>query len=584
MSIYLQGNTIGRYGNPYHAHTLAGAKLIFYRYEGSVDDVPAKPLWGFSPADPGDISAPILGQAIVADDGTFKTQLEGYKKGPLLVALQVEKFSYAPATGKQVFGLLGVGVPQWNQREELVLDIDLAKKSYCRILAALDLWLVAGRVSDCAQVPTPLIGGLVKAFDRDVTQDDFLGSDTTDATGSFSIFFGSSTFRQIPSLPPPFDIIPPHELFGGPDVFFQVFQGTTPLLEESPSQGRASGRENVSHCSYHELCVEAPGFTVDTLTLWSSIGNYDVPDGGGLKDFDADGFVNSGKLAFTGNIDFNGQLSQLFMGEAVSFRFVYAEWSDMSTAPAYPADYAPLLDSNINLNAKYGSNYHFIGPDPWDYSLTDVLPIPDSDGWIAVDQSPSFVRDTGRMIQVRTSTLVPSLGSLSTMEGTADAGAPVPAGPLRDRPRKFSFVLEIKTASLSAHQAVPVPIHINNSYVYLRYNLSELVSNSCNPITISAGSVTVHPMYTVAHPYLQYYTINVQRQGGSNMVVKSEQYTDTGNGVLWTDSMGESGTETAVYTDVGPCSYRSSIVVDRRLTNGYSGVTHQDFLRTFCVD
>lgn len=584
MGFNLRGTTLARYGNPHHTQTLAGATLIFYHHR-KAETAAKRSVWGWNPTDPGQISAPEVGRAEVAADGSFDAGLEGYQGGMLLVALEAHGFSYAPETGKSAFGLLGAASPAWQDDEEgavAELTIDLPKVSYCEILEALDLWLVAGRIVDCETHGQPLIGGTVEAFDRDLTQDDFLGSATTDATGSFSIFFASATFKKIPSLPPPWDVIPPHELFGGPDVFFHVSQGTASLLEEPPSTGRTTGRENVPRCSFHELCVKAPTWTPDTVTLWSKIGKYRVPDSGSLHDFDPDGLTTSGKLAFAGNLDFIGQLSQTFLGQPTSFRFVFAEWPDMATAPSYPADYQPLTAANLNLSEPYGALFISTGPNPWDFTLQPVTPAPDAQGWIAVDQSSNFVRDTGVMVQVRTGTLVPAVGSLSDLEGLTDAGSPVPAGPLRDRPRKFSFVLEIQAGGFSAHQPVPVPIHINNSFAYLRYDLTELQSNACTSITESGGSITVHPVYTVAHPYLQYYTINVQRQGGTNLVVKNEQ--STAHGVLWTSSTGEHGTEAAVYTDVGKCSYRTSIVCDRRLTNGYGGVGHQNILRTFCVD
>lgn len=578
----LLGNTVARYGNPFHTFTLAGATLFFYGY-GEKDVAARKPSWGWKATQQSAVSSEILGSARVGDDGTYQVTLEGYRGGYLLVALQVEEFSYAPSTDRSAFGLIGFALPQRDeQAEALRLDVDLPKTSYCEILKALDLWLVSGRVTDCKKDQTPLTGATVKVFDRDITQDDFLGEGLTDSTGSFAVFFGSAAFKAIPSLPPPWDIIPPHELFGGPDVFFHVNLGTINYLIEDPSKGRTSGRENVTNCSYHELCVTKPALDVDTLTLWAHIGNYRVPDNGSLHDFDADGLTTAGKLAFTGNIDFIGQLSQTYLDEALSFRFRYAEWTDLSVAPTYPDDYTPLLSDNINLNAGYGSIYTSTGPGPFDFTLDTVKPEPDTEGWIAVNQSEDFVRDTGRLIQVKTTSLVPSLGGLDNMEGIADAGSAVPAGPLRDRPRKFSFVMEIKTLSYSEHQTVPVPIHINNSWAYLRYDLTELQSSACSAIIPSGGSITVNPLFTVAHPYLQYYTINVRRQGGSNMVVRNEDYST--HGVLWTGSTGEYGSETAVYTDIGKCSYRSHIVADRRLTNGYTGVTYQDVLRTFCVD
>src|SRR5262249_31720935 len=152
--------------------------------------------------------------------------------------------------------------------------------AYCAILAGLDLWLVAGRVTDCGKdTQVPLIGGSVTAFDRDLVQDDNLGTQYTDSTGSFELFFPGSPLPAIPAPPPPFDAISPFELIGGPDIYFKVMLNGLLLLDEPPSTGRTPGRENRTNCSYTELCVAAPSWTPQTITLWSRIGNYAVPDG-----------------------------------------------------------------------------------------------------------------------------------------------------------------------------------------------------------------------------------------------------------------------------------------------------------------
>lgn len=577
MQYSIYGNTSAAYGNPDHRWTLAGGVLVFVA--GAKED--ASTSWGWAPMDLGQLGGQVVGSAIVSEDGSFDATLREYRGGPLLVAINVEKFSYAPATGRSASGVLGLVVPAWKETNDGLraqIDIALGVRSYCGLLQALDLWLVAGRVTDCATHATPLVGGTVFAFDRDLTQDDALGNGVTDAAGNFWIFFSSAVFKQVPTLPPPFDNILPHELVGGPDLYFQVMSGATVLLDEAPSQGRIGARENVSNCSFNELCVTAPAWTPDTVTLWSSVGDYHVPDGGGLHDFDADGLVDNGKLAFCGDIDLNGQLSQAWLGEALSIRFMVAEWADLATAPAYPADYQPLLGANLDLNQPYGGIYTFVGPSPWDFTITDVLPAPDANGWIAVSQSANFVRNTGRLVRVRTSTLAPAVGV--TYGTTPDAGQAVPAG-LQDRPRKFSFVLEVRTASFSGHQTVPVPLHLNNSLAYLDFDLTELSASTCAGLTPVGGVLTLHPEYTVAHPYLRSYSISVERQGGALTFLKDDAY--TAHGSLWTDAAGEHGTFTGTYTDVGPCSYRCWINVYRRLTNGTSGVSHQSILRTFCV-
>jgi len=576
----LRGTTVAHTANPHRDLTLAGATLVFYAGSRADAGDAVKERWGYRRVPGGEVATPELGRARVADDGTFQASLSE-AADVVLVAISVDKFAFTPG-GRRAFGVLGVAAPKWSEGRQrgASLDLSLPPGDFCGILSDMDLWMVSGRVADCENAKDALAGGTVTAFDRDLSQDDSLGSATTDAGGNFFIFFPSAQFKKIPLLPPPFDTVLPFELFGGPDVFFRVTQGANTLLDEPPTQGRTAGRENVPRCSYHELCVKAPAWTPQTITLWSRIGNIQVPDGGGLHGFDADG-LTTGKEAFFGELDFNGQLSQKYLGEAVSFRFVWAEWPDLATAPAYPAAYQPLLGANLDLNAPYGSIYTFIGPDPWNFTLAPVLPVPDADGWVAVDQSPNFVRDTGRLVAVRSDTLVPAVGAPGDMQGTSDAGAPVPFA-LRDRHRKFSFVLEIRTASHDAHQAVPVPIHINNSLAYMHFDLSELAANGCSTVMQAGAKITVHPSYSVAHPYLSSYTIDVQRQGGTYSVVKTDS--SGAHGPLWTDPAGEVGSFAADYTDVGHCSYRSNITAHRRLTNGYGGPGHQTLLRTFCVE
>lgn len=573
----LHGRTSAQYGSPSHALTLAGATLVFYAPPDDADG--ARSRWGFHPADPRQVGARELGRAKVADDGSYRATLHLLPKR-VLVALDVESFAYTPATGRRAFGLLGVAAPEAGEGGAATLDVRLSGNTYCAILAALDLWLVAGRVTDCESRQVGLPDGTVEARDRDLTQDDLLGSAPTDAAGNFQIFFQSPAFKGIPILPPPFDVIPPHELVGGPDVFFRVERGGTALIDEAPAAGRQAGRENVPRCSYHSLCVaEIPLPAPQTVTLWSAIGEIRVPDAGGLNDFAADGLTASGRAAFFGGLDFNGQVSQTYLGHPVRYRFVFAEWGSLVAAPAYPADYQPLVGANLDLSARYGSLATFTPP--FSYDLDPVFPAPDAAGWITVDPSPNFVRDVDRMVRVRSETLVPPVAP-GGFEGTAGAGLPVPVGPLRDRPRKFSFVLEIEAGPHALHQPVPVVAHLNNSPAYLHFELEELEANACASLTSAGGSITVHPKFTVAHPYLSGYDISVQRQGGAVTPSGSDAY--TAHGPLWTDPDGESGTLATVYTDVGACSYRAYMNATRRLTNGYGGAGTQHALRTFCVD
>jgi hypothetical protein len=584
----LRGTTRAAYGNPHHSLTLAGATLVFYAAEAVATR--AESRWGFTEADPARAPGKELARARVQDDGSYGAVLPASFDGAVLVAIDVERFSYAPATGKRAFGLLGAAAPRWEGEQgarHAHLEIDLSHHAYCSILSLLDLWLVGGRVAACDS-GQGMPGGKVEAFDRDLSQDDFLGSDTTDGGGNFQIFFQPSAFKGIPVLPPPFDVIPPHELIGGPDVFFRVTHSGNTLIEESPGAGRGAGRENVGRCSYHELCVkEITPPKADTITLWTRIGGYKVPNTTGLNDFDADGLTAAGKLAFSGDIPFYGLVAQQYAGEAVSYRFTWAEWPNLATAPA-DAAFQPLTAAHINTGVPYGSILVDTGPEPWDYDTTYVYPEPDADGWIAVSQHPDFVRDGWPMLQVRTDVLVPAVGSHGEMESTFDAGQPVPVGPLRDRPRKFSFKMQMKTASNFEVQPVAVPIHINNSPAYLRFELGELAGNACAELVTPPMGMPlhIHPQWTVAHPYLHDFGVNLHRQGGAH-VNHGEDFNEPGNGVLWTSAAGETspaGFE-LLYSDTGSCSYRCSITAHRRLTSGWGqNGTQQHILRTFCVD
>jgi len=566
----LHGQTTGAYGSPFRTQTLAGATLVFYPHEKGSSDTSR---WGWTSLDA--LPDGELGRTTVADDGSYEVDLD-LDGRIVVVAAEVKRLTYAPDTDRTAVGLLGTGVITGSE-DDSRLAIALPPRAYCDLLRALDLWLVAGHVSDCSSAQTPAAGADVTVFDRDLTQDDTLGTDTTDGSGSFEVFFPRATFRQIPALPPPFDSILPHELIGGPDVYFRVELGGSVLLEEDPAMGRTSGRENRPNCTYVELCVEPPDLPTDAFTVWTSIGTVLVPDSAGLNDFDADGFVDSGKLAFTGLLDFHGDVAQTTSGNPTRYRFQAAEWADLGTAPAYPADYAPLTSAEIT-SKPYGALFVSTGPGPFDFTTTPLAPNPDADGWIDVSQDPNFFRpSTYPMVQVDTRVLVPAI---DTSGGeTVGAGGPVPA-PQQDRPRKWSLVLEMIDGGSVVNQA-PVTVHLNNSAAYARLNLQELLSNDCTPITRSGANVTVHPMFSIGHPYLRTYRIWMQRQGGAIEDITQDDH--TAHGLVWTDADGESGTLTHTYGDAAQCSYRVWLSFGRRLTNGYGGPGDGSLLRTFCT-
>ncbi|MCP3140254.1 hypothetical protein [Pyxidicoccus xibeiensis] len=253
----IHGRTAAHYDNPHRHQTLAGATLVFYGTGASHPPAPSSgsTRLGWRALDV--LPAGALGRATVGPEGRYSLVLEHYEGGPLLVALDVKKLEAAPEPGTGARGLLGVAWPR-KAAEAWMLDVELPHPAYCALLGALDLWLVAGRVTDCAREPRPLVGGHVTAWGGDAAPEEALGAALTDATGSFEVFFPGSAFRRVPVLPPPFDAILPNELVGGPDVFFQVWQGSERVLDEPRTRGRERDRENRRNCTYLELCVAPP--------------------------------------------------------------------------------------------------------------------------------------------------------------------------------------------------------------------------------------------------------------------------------------------------------------------------------------
>lgn len=581
QGIRLHGSTVARTPNPRKDLTLAGATLVFYAAGRAERGGVARTAWGYRKVAADSVDTPEIGRAVVGDDGSYHAALKEAAE-LVLVAIDVEKFSYAPATGKRAFGVLGVAAPSWDGRSA-ALNVVLPPKAYCGILTALDLWLVCGTVTDCGDGKAAVGGVAVSAFDRDLSQDDVLGSAPTDAGGNFDIFFPGAQFKKIPVLPPPFDSIAPFELFGGPDVYFRVDAGAVNLLDEDASLGRTPGRENVDHCSFHALCVSPPKPEVHTTTLWTHIGYLRVPNGSVLNDFDADGFVASGTLALTGSLAFRGEIAQVMGGDPVSYRFEYAEWPDLSTPPIEAA-FHPLTAANLELGQPYGyivtpadtdgdGTIHY-----WEHTDTAMYPAPDADGWIAVTTDPEFRQLGQPLAVVNSASLVPEVASPGELDSRVNPGQAVE---IADVPRKFSFRLQVRHGA-STDTAIPVPVHLNNSWAYLRYDLQELMANSCGTVPLQGDdNITVHPAYSIAHPYLGSYDITVERQDGPVVHAAHDSYANHGG--MWTPAAGIVGTAAQVYGGGGHCSYRCWWRVGRRLTDGVNGAAAQERLRTFCV-
>lgn len=176
----------------------------------------------------------------------------------------------------------------------------LTPDHYCQVMEELGCRYVCGQITDC-ETENPIPGLEVKVFDADIIQPDPLGTDTTNSQGWYLIYYSRPSFEKTPAR------FAPIELIGGPDLFFEIQQGSNTLLDESPSDGRKSGREDASHCEHIDLCVDFEDGQ-PTAAAWLRVGRYLIPDSKSLNDFDADGYTDSKKYAFFRTLPLEGSI------------------------------------------------------------------------------------------------------------------------------------------------------------------------------------------------------------------------------------------------------------------------------------
>src|SRR5262249_47054611 len=138
-------------------------------------------------------------------------------------------------------------------------------------------------------------GAVVRAFDVDWVQDDALGSATTDASGRFRIDYTSADFQLTPFSP-----LINLEWVAGPDVYFTATLGSTTLLQEARSAGRAPGRQNVGPCFCVRLCTDKVIGTPEQTPHWNKVWEFSTsPDSGQPgSQFSAEGYAGGTSSSF----------------------------------------------------------------------------------------------------------------------------------------------------------------------------------------------------------------------------------------------------------------------------------------------
>lgn len=408
---------------------LANMTVRFYRPDpdsrGTVARATARPKETFTILENGDVEAKedrLLAETETDDEGEFEIDLgeeEGYDGEALEIDVRTD---HVPGDQHDDAGTLQFTLtthqPRWRETEDGVVgrwEYCVEERFWCTVRERFGAWVICGTVTDC-ETEEPRSGLEVIAYDKDIIQPDDLGTATTDANGHFRIYYQRADFERVPFS------LSPVELIGGPDVYFEVRDGSgTQLLVEDPSRGRDSGRENIGPCFHESLCVDLPPPPEDggggggTVPMFTHVGTYNV-----RTQINANGYAQDGgdTLAFTGILPLRGALPPGGSGPPKEYRF---RVENLSTGNVRTVDASMIAPTRIGMLQYYDTSGNVTKLRQETYTVNNSNAPNNvsvgSNGWIQVPTendlgsvnrtgSGKFVRNTGNLIRLRTRQLI----------------------------------------------------------------------------------------------------------------------------------------------------------------------------------
>ena len=440
--------------------------------------------------------------------------------------------------------------PAWKQTGDneflAVWNHCIPYRFWCHLRQLFDAWVICGRLTTCED-GSPIPGATVSAFDRDWIQDDPLGSAVTDASGHFRIDYNSEAFKVTPFSP-----LINAEWFGGPDVYFKATLGTDVILDEAPSMGRSSGRENIGPCFCVELCSDKVqgGCGVSCQPHWQKVWDFDIHPDAGLpgSQFSVEGYAGGAALSYVFG-DMNYRSGVLLRGncplvnpantaDKLQYRFMIGEYTwpgtpdDPNVIPSVPPPAGSLVPVTQIAATTVGYVFYTDGhgvPSSADVIITsaDVDP---TTGWIKaiLGSTVSVDMHDGTFANV---TVIDSnflrtdeLMVLNSTAITAKHAAKMPGGLPQNQAgralldsekepiRRYMLQFEVRDASsmVTIFTDTLSSIILNNSAAILALDMEELFLNLCNPL---GGANTAHVLYTVDQPHLGKFALTI----GSNL-------------------------------------------------------------------
>ncbi|HEY5155930.1 MAG TPA: hypothetical protein VIJ47_14415, partial [Acidimicrobiales bacterium] len=473
----------------------------------------------------------------------------------------------------------------------------VSRRYWCLVRARLGGWTLCGHVTVCS-TKAPVSGVTVSAFDVDWLQDDPLGSSVTDTNGHYRIDYTLDDFTRTP-FSPWINL----ELVPGPDVYFRVESGGSPVLVEPRSKGRTPGRQNVGPCACIDLCLDGdvPPHTVPTIPMFTNVGAYSIKPADGQ--FALDGTTTSGNLAFTGSIPLIGVLPDPLSPDDVEYRFQVAE-NGGSFNPVTSAQMEPTVIGKLqyfewdSLLSVWDSTWtdfwanrpgttvairQQVGPDLVVAVNADVA----ADGWIAVPRTngltpggPGRFLPMGELARLKTTAYTNEAFDLSAAGPglPVEAGDPVP-GPQHSAMPTYAISFEARKvvghASVGSDDLAKIAFsNLTDTYVRHPYwaggptTSTGMASLGIGEMVASGGCAemgnTVHVLYTSYHPYSGQPSVYLD----GNPILPPPLTPAVVNGM----AVSAPGGDVVDITLLAKCAYILWLEVPLRLTGGYGSI------------
>lgn len=437
--------------------------------------------------------------------------------------------------------------PLWKQLGDNVFvaawQYCIPARFWCFLRGLFDAWVICGRLTTCDN-GAPIPGALVSAFDVDWLQDDALGTATTDGSGHFRIDYSSADFELTPFSP-----LINTEWVAGPDVYFSAKLGSTTILQESRSAGRAPGRQNVGPCFCVRLCTDKVIGTPDQFPHWNKVWDFSTsPDAGQIgSQFSAEGYAGGAGSSFVFG-DANYRAGVLLRGNcpltniavpanALQYRFVIGEytWSTFPDDPSTIPSLAPSTLTPVTQIRPTTIGYVYYTDANGVYGPADVVLTSadlDVNGWVmpilgrnvTVDMhdgttsvvaitAGNFLRTDELMVMNSSVITATHAAKLAGGLPKADAGRAL-ATAEKEPIRRYQLQFEVRDATtlVTTDTDLLSAIILDNSPVIFQLDLEELRSNVCNPL---GGAPSVHVLYTVDHPHLRDFSLAISNNSGT---------------------------------------------------------------------